>query len=278
LYPHKEDNGKTLPIEEEEFLTDYPQAYNYNLPFKEELIEKKIRYKTNPKAWYSLHRSREISLFEQDKIVTPETSLGGNMTIDRDNFYHNTQVYTMVKKSSVELDLKIFLAILNSEVFWFFLKNTGAILRGGYFRFKTKYLEPFPIPALEGINNQEVFIEKVDTVLTDSIVFSEQINKFLDYIKSQYHFEKSTKKMKEWYALDYGDFLKELKKIIKKSKGDKLSKSEEMEWMELFEAKKSKAMTSKMGIEQTNSELNSLVYSLYGFSKNEIEIIEEANA
>ncbi|HRP60885.1 MAG TPA: Eco57I restriction-modification methylase domain-containing protein, partial [Vicingus sp.] len=76
FYPHYEKEGKTIPFEEEFFKEKYPLAYNYILPFKEELIEKKIRYKTNPKAWYSLHRSREISLFEQEKIVTPETSLG----------------------------------------------------------------------------------------------------------------------------------------------------------------------------------------------------------
>ena len=27
---------------------------------------------------------------------------------------------------------------------WFFLKNTGTELGGGYFRFKTNYLKPFP--------------------------------------------------------------------------------------------------------------------------------------
>ena len=57
LYPHHEIKGKTLPLEEEDFKLRFPKAYKYVLPFKDELIEKKIRYKTNPKAWYSLHRS-----------------------------------------------------------------------------------------------------------------------------------------------------------------------------------------------------------------------------
>jgi hypothetical protein len=35
---------------------------------------------------------------------------------------------------------------LNSRLFWFFIQQTGYVLRGGYFTFKTNYINPFPIP------------------------------------------------------------------------------------------------------------------------------------
>lgn len=41
-----------------------------------------------------------------------------------------------------------YLAILNSNVMWFFLTQTGTQLRGGFFRFMTRYMEPFPLPEL----------------------------------------------------------------------------------------------------------------------------------
>ena len=31
---------------------------------------------------------------------------------------------------------------------WYFLSNTGYVLRGGYFVFKTNYLNPFPIRTI----------------------------------------------------------------------------------------------------------------------------------
>ena len=37
---------------------------------------------------------------------------------------------------------------------WFYLKNTGAVLRGGFFRFKTSYLESFPIPKPDLLETQ----------------------------------------------------------------------------------------------------------------------------
>ena len=274
LYPHSEINGKTIPLEEDFFKLNFPQAYNYILPFKDELIEKKIRYKTNPKAWYSLHRSREMSLFEQNKIITPEISLGTNMTLDNNNMYHNTKCYSITKKKETSGDLKFWLAILNSKMLWYFLKNTGYILRGGFFTFKTKYLEPFPLPKLEDTNNQKPFIDKVDVLLLNSKSLSTQVSQFLNYLQSQFSIEKFSKKLQKWHDIEFGEFIKELNKAIKKIGGEKLTKSDEMEWMELFETKKSETQTLKSEIDKTDREIDQMVYVLYGLTEDEIEIVE----
>ncbi len=159
LYPHQKINNKTVPIEENEFQLHFPLTYNYLLNFKDELIQKKIRYKTNPKYWYSLHRSREIQLFEQTKIITPETSFGTNMTLDENYSYHNTQVYSFIKKVDRKEQYKYLLTLLNSKLMWYYLKNTGTVLRGGFFRFKTAYLETFPIPEIHVIDQQQPVID-----------------------------------------------------------------------------------------------------------------------
>ena len=146
IYPHYVKSGKTVPIEEDEFKKTFPKTYDYLHTFRNELIEKKVKYKTNPKYWYGLHRSRDVSMFEYQKIVTPETSLGCNMSLDSNNLYHNTQVYSIICKPSGTLNIYSLLALLNSNLLWFFMKSTAPILRGGYFRFKTKYLEKFKFP------------------------------------------------------------------------------------------------------------------------------------
>lgn len=149
LYAHHTVKGKTVPYTEKEMMDFFPKAYAYLLLFKEELVEKKIRYKTNPIYWYSLHRSREMAMFENVKIITPEISLGCNMTLDNEGLYHNTQCYTLFPKPEYQKYVLLLLGILNSKLFWFFLSNTGTILRGGFFRFKTKYIEGFPIPEFK---------------------------------------------------------------------------------------------------------------------------------
>ena len=156
IYPHHLVNGKTVPYEESEMKNRFPLTYEYLLPFKKELKEKKIKYKTNEKYWYALHRSREISMFEQPKIITAEISLGCNMTYDTENFYHVTTCYTILLDEAHKKNTMAYLAILNSNMLWFFLSQTGNILRGGFFRFKTKYLEPFPVPELDDQTAQKL--------------------------------------------------------------------------------------------------------------------------
>ena len=164
IFPHYvTKNGKTKPIEEQEFKSSYPLTYAYLSQFKRELTEKKIKYKTNPKYWYSLHRSREIKLFETEKIITPEISLGCNMTVDNAYFYHNTKVYSFIPNSAFQEDIRFWLGLLNSKIMWFFLKTTGYVLRGGYFTFKTKYIEPFPIRTIN-------FDDLADVARHDQIV------------------------------------------------------------------------------------------------------------
>ena len=61
---------------------------------------------------------------------------------------------------------------------------------------------------------------------------------------------------------------------IKKAGGNKLSKLDEMEWMELFEAKKKEAQELKSEIEKVDGEIDGMVYELYGLTEEEIGIVE----
>jgi adenine-specific DNA-methyltransferase len=131
---------------EHELAKLYPSGYEY---LKE--CEAVLRNRENGKLlhdeyWYRYIYPKNLNLFERKKIITPEISLGCNMTIDDGIFYHNTKAYSLVKRDDVTESYEYYLAILNSKVLWFYLQNTGYVLRGGYFTFKTNYLEQFPLP------------------------------------------------------------------------------------------------------------------------------------
>ena len=270
IYPHKDSNDKTIPLEETELQKNFPLGYNYLLNFKEELVKKKIRYKTNPKYWYSLHRAREISLFEQTKILTPETSFGTNMTLDETGYYHNTQVYSFVKKSNRKEHYKFLLCLLDSKLLWYFLKNTGTILRGGFFRFKTSYLENFPIPESDEIV-QQPFIAKADIMLSKNKELNHLSQQFTQLLQAKSSTININKKLQNWYTLTGNEFLKELSK-----QKIKLPLSEQQEWLQYFEEQKTKANNIQQIIEQTDKEIDAMVYALYGLTEEEIEIVENS--
>jgi hypothetical protein len=56
--------------------------------------------------------------------------------------------YAITLKPNTSVNLRYILGILNSPLLTYFLKETGTPLRGGYFRMKTAYLNPFPIRSI----------------------------------------------------------------------------------------------------------------------------------
>jgi hypothetical protein len=68
FYPHiLNDKNKTIPIDEINLKKNFPLGYKYISNFKNELELKKIKYKTNPKFWYSLHRSKRREIYLKRK-------------------------------------------------------------------------------------------------------------------------------------------------------------------------------------------------------------------
>lgn len=100
--------------------------------------------------------------------------------------------------------------------------------------------------------------------------------RFLKYIQSQYGIEKVSQKLKRWSENDFAVFSRELNTAIKKASGPKLSKSDELEWMDVFETKKAEVVDLQTQITRTDNEIDQLVYALYGLTPEEIEIVEQA--
>lgn len=170
IYPYKMIRNKTVIMEENELSNSFPLAFKYLQKYRNELRELRIKYKTNQRYWYSCHRGRSIALFERKRVITPEICLGCNMTFAPAGIFHNTQVYSLLPSFDQSEQMEYWLGLLNSKLLWWFLTNTGNVLRGGYFRFKTNYLKPFPIHTINFENpsdksNHDRMVSLVDQML-----------------------------------------------------------------------------------------------------------------
>lgn len=166
IYPHWiNEKGKTEPIPEEIFQQKYPKAYEYMLQFKDELIDKKIKYKTNPKFWYSLHRAREKSIFETDKIITPQLQNYCNFAYDTKSMYPDAGGYMLIIKDKYKKDILYYYGVLNSSLFYHFIKKTSTVFNNNYFYFKTAYIEPFIFPTVVSEEEKNKIINLVDKIL-----------------------------------------------------------------------------------------------------------------
>lgn len=137
-----------------EYIKDnYPNGFAYLIKHKEILEDREGgKFKEN---WWCFSRPQNMILYDRQKIMTPEIALGGQMSFDDEGVAHTTKVYSFVFKPDLQEDLKYWLGLLNSKVLWYFLSNTGYVLRGGYFTFKTNYLTPFPVKRIDFKNKTE---------------------------------------------------------------------------------------------------------------------------
>lgn len=268
IYPHKSIGSKTVPYSEAELQDLFPKTYSYLCKFKDELIAKKIKYKTNPEFWFALHNSREVRIFENVKIITPYLANQAQMIIDKNNYFTNDKCSVLILKDEYKYFYNYFISLLNSKVLWFFIKNTSSEFSGGYFAFTNLFLNPFPIPKIPLETSK--FIEKADQMLSLNKELQEISAKFQRTCERKFENLNQNKKLQNWYKLSYGDFIKELSK-----QKIKLSLSEEAEWADYYDQEKNKALEIQSKIASTDKEIDQMVYELYGLTEEEIEIVEK---
>ena len=160
------------------------------------------------------------------------------------------------------------LSILNSKLmkkYWLSKYNDNKDL---FPKIKGYQLKELPIKKIS-LKAQQPFIEKADKMLFLNKNLQALSQKFQRLLTRKFELEKLSTKLKDWYLLEFSEFVKELKK----SK-IKLSLKEEMEWEEIFLEKKEEAEKVKNEIEMTDKEIDGMVYELYGLSEEEIKIIE----
>ena len=268
LFPYHRINNKMEIVDIKYIENNLPLTKKYLENFEKEIKGREKGKMSNRQDWYAYIYPKNLDKFDSSKIMTREISLGCNMTYDSEGkIYHNTKVYSFVKNKKFNVDDKFYLALLNSKVMWFFIKNTGSEYSGGYYVFKTNYLKPFPLPEIP--DNAEMFIEKADKMLFLNKNLQELSQKFQRMIMRELGLEKISTKLQNWYLLNFDEFIKELSKVKVK-----LSLSQKADWEDYFIAEKSKAETLNNEITKTDKEIDGMVYELYGLSEEEVNIIE----
>ncbi len=267
IYPHIILDGKTVPMSENVFKTNYPLAYEYLSQFKDELIARKISYKTNPEHWYSLHRARDFNLFTNDKIITPQLQNYPNFTLDDSKTITDAGGYVIPVPDSLGYSARTLLAILNSQLMWFFIKMTSNVFNSGYYYFKTKYLEPFPIAE---ITNQES--SKLDDLVKEvykvnSKLLSEK-TRALEIIVTRFKINQTTN-LDNFYKLGWNELVAELEK-----QGVNLELAEQDSLNKWFNKIRRALLSIETELNKLEKQIDMTIYDLYKLNTEEIALIE----
>jgi len=192
-----------------------------------------------------------------------------------EEFVNKKDIYNL-KLTDGKFNVYYVIALLNSKLFSFIkTKGSTTASKDDFSQLTLSDIRTIPVKIISE-EIQHNFKEYVNTILSLNEEFNLITDKFSQYFSGSVKIEKLTRKLENWHELDFSDFIKELNKAIKKAGGNKLTKSDEMEWMELFETKKSEAQNLKSEIDKTDKEIDQMVYELYGLTKEEIEIVENS--
>ena len=168
IFPYKLEKGKAILYTEKEIGNLFPKGYGYLKECEDILRNREKGRLKNDEYWYKYIYPKNLILFENEKLVAPDISMGGNFAYDEKGlFYETTTVYGYVKRKEIKEGYKFWLALFNSHLFWWYLKNTGTILANGFFRFKPDYIKPFPVPDLQQTSKGEKIVER----LTDFLLY-----------------------------------------------------------------------------------------------------------
>lgn len=147
IFPYLLEDGVAKPMTEDYIKSNYPNGYNYLKQNETELRNRENGKMNLNEKWFLYNYPKNLYLSNQTKLVSPDITFPMNITKDNGDFCVKNGAYGITIKPSFEKFENEIIAILNSKLLWYFLKNTGNVLRGGYFRFNTKYILPFPIPS-----------------------------------------------------------------------------------------------------------------------------------
>ncbi|TXK78906.1 class I SAM-dependent DNA methyltransferase [Mesonia sp. K4-1] len=139
---YNNQNRKVKVISEDNFRENFPQAYNYLNHYREELSK---RDKGNKKyeTWFAYGRSQALNI-RGLKLLFPYISNAPYFvfTNDEDLLFYNG--YALISEN--EEELMFIKKVLESDIFWYYIKNTSKPYSSGYFALAKNYVKNFSIP------------------------------------------------------------------------------------------------------------------------------------
>lgn len=213
-------------------------------------------------------RFSEILLKTNPKLIYRQTSSSLIATVDFDSNYCDKTVHIIVNKDNITINYSYLMTIFNSKLLNYFYRLSTEELGRAFAQVKTVNVKKLPFILSE---NQQPFIQKADLMLTLNKDLHEQSQKFQRTIQRKFELEDLPKKLQDWYKLPYSEFIKELGK-----KKVSLSLSQEAEWEDYFMLESKKALDLLSRIDQTDKEIDRMVYELYGLTQEEIHIVENS--
>lgn len=215
IFPYKIQGDNFNLITEEEMINDHFYIWEYLKECKTKL-EGRENGKMKNERWYGYVYLKNMTLFDQPKILTQVLCKQSSLSLDLDNknyFVGGGTAGGYGISISKDINPYSLIAILNSRFAQWYIKQFASPFQGGYYAYNKGTIGEIPLPKLNGDENRhEYLISKIRDRNDD---LNRVRTMFMNYISSQYSTEKLSRKLQNWHDLYFNEFIKELNKAIK---------------------------------------------------------------
>ena len=145
IFPYRLDaNNRPVLIGEDEMKLKYPHAFDY-LRQNYDILKKRDKESRTYASWYAFGRTQALNIVGK-KLLFPYLADKPYFVLTEDEsllFYNG---YAIVGNSTRKL--KVLRRILQSSVFWYYIKHTSKPYGSNYFALAKNYVKKFGIPTL----------------------------------------------------------------------------------------------------------------------------------
>ncbi len=143
LFPYK--NGELITAEV--LAKEYPCTWDF-LNEHKSYLENRENGKMKGDKWYGYVYPKALKVIDKPKIFTPDIAPTPRISFDKEGDFMFTGGvsggYGIVPKEGISS--LYLLAILNSQVAFWYIKKTSTQMRGGWYSFESRYIKNIPIP------------------------------------------------------------------------------------------------------------------------------------
>ena len=244
----------------------YPAIRDWLLPFKSTLERRATK-----QEWFALQQAQLAYqlAFEKPKVIWPQFISKPEFCLEPNGLFPNNKCYVF---PSSDFSL---VALLNSKCLWFCFRSISVIKSGGFHEATAQHIGPLPFPNMKP--SEKDALDDLSKICTNASVsrFRTQSavrHRILDLAPPEH--TKLSRKLQEWWTLDFAAFRNEVKRAFKAE----IPVKERGEWEAYLVKRAAEVKALDTEIEKAEREIDAIVYRLFELTSDEVALLEASIA
>lgn len=203
IFPYKlsklQERESAVSMQPDYIKKNYLLGWEYLSRCKKQINSREHGKLSNEKDWYKYIYPKNLTLFSKPRLICPDICSHSQFTFDSSGeFTCTTTLYGYLLFENIKESYEYYLGVLNSNILWYFMKNTSAVLANGYYRYMPRYVNEFSLPKAD--KNQQKIIEYISATLlrinesSNDIDFADDFEKVLNGCVYELYFGNEMKK------------------------------------------------------------------------------------